>query len=120
MPAFLSEEWIDALAAAAAAAEVDPAADLALRQVVGDVAWTVRVGAGRIAVDRDADADVTLTTDPGTAEALVRGELSTQDAFAAGRLRLGGDLRKLLASAPALAGVDAVYAGVRAGTTYDG
>lgn len=119
MPVFLSDEWVDALAAAAADAEIAPGADLALRQVVDDVSWTVRVRDGRVSIDRDPAADVTLTTDAETAAALVRGDLATQDAFAAGRLRLGGDLQKLLAAASALAGVDAVYAGVRAGTTYE-
>ena len=118
MPAFLSDEWIDALAAAAAGAVVGPDAEIAVRQVVGDVSWTVRVAGGRLTIDRDPTADVTLTTDPETAAALVQGRLATQDAFAAGRLRLGGDLTKLLAGAGALAGLDAAYAGVRAGTTY--
>ncbi|MCU1375645.1 MAG: hypothetical protein JWO68_2931 [Actinomycetia bacterium] len=118
MPVFLSDEWVDALAEAAATAEVDPTATLALRQVVDDVAWTVRVAGGRIRVDREAAADLTITTDRATAAALVRGELATQDAFAAGRLRIGGDLSKLLAAASGLAGLDAAYAGVRADTTY--
>jgi hypothetical protein len=50
----------------------------------------------------------------------VRGELAAQDAFATARLRIGGDLSKLLAAAAAdgLAGLDAAYAGVRADTTY--
>lgn len=118
MPEFLSDEWVDALAAAAASASVAEDAELSVRQVVDDAAWTVRVAGGRIAVDRDATADVTLTTDRATAAALVRGELATQDAFAAGRLRLGGDLTKLLDAAGALGGLDAAYAQVRATTTF--
>jgi predicted lipid carrier protein YhbT len=118
VPAFLSDEWVDALAAAASGASVDPDVTLAVRQVVGDVGWTVRVAGGHVTVDRDADADVTITTDRETAAALLRGELATQDAFAAGRLRLGGDLGALLAAAGALSGLDATYAGVRADTTY--
>jgi putative sterol carrier protein len=119
VPEFLSDEWVDALGAAAVQAEVDPAATIAIRQVVDDVSWTVRVAGGRIAIDRSPEgADVTITTDRDTAAALVRGELATQDAFAAGRLRLGGDLQALLAAAGALSGLEAAYAGVRAGTTY--
>ena len=118
MPEFLSDPWIDALAAAAASADVGSVATLAIRQVVEDVAWTVRVGDGRVSVDRGEDADLTLTTDRGTAAALVRGELATQDAFAAGRLRLGGDLSRLLTAADGLAGVEAAYAAVRTTTTY--
>jgi hypothetical protein len=118
VPEFLSDEWVEALATAAAEATVDPSIELAIRQVVGDVGWTVRVRDGRIGVDRDEAADLTITTDRETAAALVRGDLATQDAFAAGRLRLGGDLQKLLAAAGGLAGLDAAYAGVRADTTY--
>ena len=118
MPDFLSDEWVEALAAGAANATVDPTVELAVRQVVGDVSWTVRVAGGRVTVDRGNDADVTITADRETAAALVRGELATQDAFAAGRLRLGGDLATLLAAASGLAGLDAAYADVRADTTY--
>jgi predicted lipid carrier protein YhbT len=115
---FLSDEWIEALADAAAELSVDPALTLAVQQVVEDVAWTVRVAGGRVSVDRDDHADVTVATDRATAAALVGGDLATQDAFAAGRLRLGGDLTKLLASADGLAGLSAAYASVRATTTY--
>jgi hypothetical protein len=119
VPVFLSDEWVDALAAAAAVASVETDATLAVRQVVDDVSWTVRVAGGRITVDRDAAADLTITTDRATAAALVRGELAAQDAFATARLRIGGDLSKLLAAAAdGLAGLDAAYAGVRADTTY--
>jgi putative sterol carrier protein len=118
VPEFLSEEWVDALGVAASAASVDPAIALTVRQVVGDASWTVRVAGGRVSVDRGEVADVTITTDRETAAALVRGELATQDAFAAGRLRLGGDLAKLLAAADGLSGLDAAYAGVRADTSY--
>lgn len=118
MAEFLSEAWVDALTAAAASAAVDPALTLAVRQVVDDVSWTVRVAGGRVSVDREVDADLTLTTDRATAAALARGELATQDAFAAGRLRLGGDLSRLLTAAAGLAGVEAAYASVRTATTY--
>lgn len=118
VPQFLTDEWITALADAAAAAEADPSVTFSVRQVAGDTSWTVRVAGGRFSIDRDPVADVTLTTDIETAAALVRGELATQDAFATGRLRLGGDLQKLLAAAGALGGLDAAYAGVRATTTY--
>ena len=96
MPAFLSDEWVDALAERLAAQPVDPDLSVAVRQVVDDVSWTVRLAGGRVTVDRDPAADVTLTTDRATAESLVAGELAAQDALAAGRLRIGGDLTKLL------------------------
>lgn len=103
VPAFLSDEWVDALAARLATQAIDPELAVAVRQVVDDVAWTVRVAGGRVSVDRDPAADVTLTTDRATAEALVAGELAAQDALAAGRLRIGGDLTKLLGASQVLA-----------------
>ena len=120
MPAFLSDEWIDALAEAAAHASTTPDVRLAIRQVVGEVSWTVSVRDGSVTVDREPRADLTLTTDAATAAALASGELATPDALAAGRLQLTGDLAALLAAADALGGLDAVYAGVRDSTTFDG
>jgi putative sterol carrier protein len=118
MPVFLSDEWIDALGAAAAGAAPETYVRIAIRQVVGDVSWTVRIADGAVSVDRDPAADFTLSTDPDTAVALASGELAAADALAAGRLRLSGDLSALLRSAGGLAGVDAVYAGVRASTEF--
>jgi putative sterol carrier protein len=115
---FLSDEWIEELAAAAAKATPAPHARVAIRQVVGDVAWTVRVADGAVSVDRDEAADLTLHTDAATAAALARGELATADALAAGRLRLSGDLSVLLDSAAGLAGLDAAYAEVRSATEF--
>jgi hypothetical protein len=119
---FLSDEWVDELAVAAGQVTVDPAVSVSVRQVVqtpaSTVAWTVRAAGGRVAVDRDEAADVVLTTDRDTAAALVRGELAAQDAFASGRLRVGGDLTALLAHAAALAATQAAYARLRASTTY--
>jgi putative sterol carrier protein len=118
MPAFLTDDWIAALAEAGAAIVVPDDVSLSLCQVVDDVRWTVRLGGGRVAVDRDPSADLTLTTDGATAAAIARGELAAQDAVAAGRLRFEGDVTKLLASAPALAVTETAYATLRSPTTY--
>lgn len=118
MPAFLSDEWIDALGEAARDARPSPSSQVSVRQVVGDVSWTVRVRDGAITVDRATDADLTLAMDAATASALARGELSTADALAAGRLRLSGDLSMLLDAAGGLDGLDAAFAAMRAATTF--
>jgi predicted lipid carrier protein YhbT len=118
MPVFLSDEWIDALRAAAARATPSPEARLAIRQVVGEVSWTVRVADGAVTVDRGDDADLTLSSDATTAAAIARGDLAAADALASGRLQVAGDLGALLGAADGLAGIDAVYAGVRAETTF--
>jgi predicted lipid carrier protein YhbT len=118
MPVFLSDEWIDALAEAAAEAAPRADARVAIRQVVDDVSWTVRVADGAVSVDRGALADLTLSSDAVTAAAMARGELAAADALASGRLRVAGDLSVLLGAADGLAGIDAVYAGVRDATTF--
>ena len=118
MPAFLTDDWIAALAEAGAAIVVPDEVSLSLRQVVDDVSWTVRVADGRVTVDRDPTADLTLTTDRDTAAAVVRGDLAAPDAVASGRLRFHGDVTALLAAAGALARLDQAFATVRATTTY--
>jgi predicted lipid carrier protein YhbT len=118
VPVFLSDEWIEALGEAAAKASPAPDARVAIRQVVGDISWTVRVADGAVSVDRDDTADLTLHADAETAAALARGELAAADALAAGRLRLSGDLSVLLDATGGLAGLDAAYAGVRASTEF--
>jgi len=94
VPAFLSDEWFAALEART---DLDPGIDVSLRQVVDDDTWRVTVKDGRVTVDRtpDGEADVTITTDRATAAAIAEGTLAAQDALAAGRLSLAGDLAKL-------------------------
>ena len=121
MAAFLSPEWLQELADAAAVLDgLDPDVRLTVEQVVDDVRWSMRLAGGRLSVVPGAadDADVRLTTDRSTAAAVARGELAAADAVAAGRLRIGGDLSALLRAAPALAGLDAAFAAVRERTTY--
>lgn len=127
MPPFLSQDWLALLAAAAGAARVDAEAELTVEQVVtgtpdGEVRYTVRVGAGGIEVDpamASDEADVKFTSDWDTAVAVARGELAVQDAFMAGRLRLGGDVTVLLTNAPAIAALEDLFADVRAVTSYE-
>jgi putative sterol carrier protein len=70
---------------------------ITIRQVVDDRSWTIRVDDGEVTEIDSDEADVTITTDEATAAAIRSGELAAQDALAQGRLRLGGDLTKLLA-----------------------
>lgn len=121
MATFLSPAWVASLARAAGAAGVDPEVTLTVRQVVDDVAWTVRMADGQVTVDPgDAgEADVTFVTDRSTAEALVKGDLGAQDALLVGRLRMLGDVAALLRVAPALAVLPDLFAAVRSDTNYD-
>ena len=63
-------------------------------------------------------AEVLLTSEYATAAALARGETNAQQALAAGRLRIGGDVDALVRRAGALAALADVFAAVRATTTY--
>ena len=124
----LSPAWIEALDEAAQAstglraATADSA--FTVQQVVtsaegeGDVTWHVAVDHGRVAVraGRAADADIVFTQDRTTAEQISTGMVSAQAAFMLGRLRVGGDLSILLAHQDAIAGLEDVFADVRART----
>jgi hypothetical protein len=125
---FLSDEWVDAMDAAARA-RPDLAAvvgePLVIEQeVVADTTaaarWHVRIGGGLASVERgpapDGQPTVRIRQDRATALAIARGELSAQRAFMTGRLRIGGDLAALLEHAEALALLDDVFAAVRART----
>ncbi len=135
MVRFLSSEWfdqIDATGADPADPDVvaDHADDLRLRQVVtgtpdGDVAYMVMIRDGRARVERQPDvshappeADITITSDWPTAAAIAQGQLSTQKALMQGRLRVRGDVARLVGRTAQLAGLDAIPAGVRENTTY--
>jgi len=122
---FLTSAWIAALDEAGRAAHVPDDVRVVVQQVVveddgREVAYAVRVADGGVRVEagRAADPDVTFTQDRATAAAIARGELSAQAAFLDGRLRVGGDLAKVLDGARALSVVHDVFAGARADTAW--
>ena len=118
----LTSAWVSALAAAAEQATAPAEITLVVQQVVVDadggdeLAYAIRIGGGSITVTdgRADDADVTFTQDRPTAVAVALGELSAQSAFLAGRLRIGGDLRAVMAAARELAALHDVFASARA------
>lgn len=130
---FLSDEWLAALHDAAADRPVpadDPLADVSvvIEQVVtapsdGDERrWRLVVDHGAVSVtatDDDASAaDVRLTSDRATAAAIATGERAALDAFIAGDIVLGGDVRALLEHRAALETLGALFADVRDRTTF--
>ena len=125
MVRFLSDEWIAALDEAAQAATVAPDLSLTVQQIVtdgesGEVRYHLVVGEGRLRV-RPGDVaapDVTLVQSRDVAAALSRGELNAQQALAAGRLKLRGDIGHLARQGKALTALEDVFAAVRAGTTF--
>ncbi len=129
MSRFLSPEWIAAAAAAAAAsaelARATAEVRLVVQQVVtgtphGEVRYVVSIDNGRTELrpGDEPSADVTFSLDWDTAVALATGGTSAEDAFTTGRLQLAGDVGALLRHGRALVDLDAVFAELRASTTY--
>ena len=97
MARFLSPEWFDEQAGA----DPDPVL-LTIQQVVsggpeGDRRYVVLVGTtgSSVRLGDAASPDVTFTESWETALAIHEGELAPQRAFADGRLRIEGDVRRL-------------------------
>lgn len=130
---YLSAEWMDAAAAALAGdtglKEATADVVLVLEQVVGgvpgsdggEVRWHVRMDHGSVALvpGPAEEFDVRFTTDHGTAAAIAAGTLGAQQAFAEGRLRVGGDVTALGRYHRAFAAVTDALAPIRAETTYE-
>jgi putative sterol carrier protein len=125
VPRFLTQTWVDQVNEAMGDVSVPSDVDLAVAHHVaggpdGDVVYVLRMSGG--AVDaRLADAsdtDVHLYQDYATAAAIARGELSAQQAVAAGRLRVAGDTRALVRHADAFSAVANAFRHVAADTTY--
>lgn len=130
---FLSDEWLAELHDTAARRPVpddDPLADVSvvIEQVVtpsdGSAGrrWRLVVADGAISVvdaaDADEDADVRLTSDRATAAAIAAGERAALDAFIAGDIVLGGDVRALLDHRVAFETLGALFADVRDRTEF--
>ncbi len=104
---YLSPEWLSELDRACREGRPVHAADDEVPFVIqllvsdgpqGDVAYHLRVNHGAVSVQPGVapESNITLSHDYATAEAVARGELSAQRAFMAGRLRVRGDLVRLV------------------------
>lgn len=124
MAKFLTQAWIDDLDAASSAVSTPAHLRVVVQQVITgngpDVAYAIEISDGRMRVraGRNDASDVSFTQDRATAAAIAQGTLSAQVAFMDGRLRLGGDLRSVLAHAGDLAAIDDAFAAVRDATTW--
>jgi len=103
MDHFLSDPWFDDLTIRARAV-TDIPADLSIticQTVLGErgATWHVVVDAGLVDVRRGPleTVDVSLTTDFETALGIHRGTVSAPRAFLNGDLRVGGDMKQLMA-----------------------
>jgi hypothetical protein len=128
VPEFLSVEWIDALDAAAQATTLPESAaevSLTVEQVVrdapaGEVRYHLSLEGRRARVRRgQAEApDLRLFAGYGIAARLQRGEITAQQALAAGSLKVQGRLQRLVQAGDALLALEDLFAPVRAVTTY--
>ena len=108
---FLSEEWVDALVAALNGSSDLRDVDVTIHQVVtgatdGDVAYWLAFDRGTVTGGTGAPsdkADVTITMDHATATDLAREEINAQAAFMQGRLKVTGNMGKLLQHQAAIA-----------------
>ena len=104
LPAFLGEDWFALGAVEGGGLPAVPGASIRLQQVVtggptGDVRYLTIIEDGRTVEQRvgvDSDADVTITTTYDDAVAIQRGELDINAGFMQGRVKVGGDMAKLL------------------------
>ena len=120
---FGSPEWVAAVVAALRAARIPDAAFTLQQIVTGSADGELRYWLSFEGTDVDGGtgdapntADITLTQDHDTAVALATGELNPQGAFMQGRLKITGDMGKLLknqavtdALGPAMGSVAAEY-----------
>jgi putative sterol carrier protein len=106
VPEVGSEEWVSGFAERASRVVVDETVRIVVQQeLVDDGAWYIVVDGGRATVGggRHPQPDVVLSQDRATAEAIAAGELSAQQAFIDGRLRVRGGLDRLVHASAALA-----------------
>ncbi len=125
---FLSPEWLAALGVAVAGDErlrrAAAAVDLTVRQVVlggpeGDVAYSLRLLHGTASVTTGGEAaDIQVVQDYDTAAAISRGDLTPAAAFADGRLKLGGQVGRLIRHGDVAAGLGDLFGSLRASTSY--
>ena len=118
MPRFGSEDWLAAFTDAVDGLEVE-GPDIAVGQVFGDLAYVISVRGGRAAVvESGPDADVTLHQDLAGAAAIAAGDRNALDAFAAGELRVEGDVTRLREARPLFDAIESATAALRAETTF--
>src|SRR4051794_8288487 len=117
MPRYLSPAWFEAAERAINGSVSLPAQaagiDIVVQHVVtgasdGAVTYHIRVGGDGVSIHRGETADPTVvfSEDYGTAAAISRGELSAQSAFMTGRIKVRGDLPRLVEQSSAFSDID--------------
>jgi putative sterol carrier protein len=125
MAKFLSEQWADDVLTALNGSEDVRGAvkgvQLCIQQVVtvapeGEVKYWTKLDDGKVegAIGEAPDADVTITEDYDTAVAMNKGELNAQAAFMQGKLKVTGNMGKLLQNQGAMQALGPVLSSVPA------
>lgn len=126
---YLSLEWIEALSAEVASTgvldELATVHSIGVTQVVidgpeGNVVYHLQVGDGAAAFGAGPayPEHVRMEQDWETAVAVATDQLSAQEAFLRGRVRLTGDQQKLIEAQPVFGALNAVFLAVRERTDY--
>ncbi|HTN78986.1 MAG TPA: SCP2 sterol-binding domain-containing protein [Acidimicrobiales bacterium] len=129
MAKYLSPEWIEELDRAARGSDLVRAAapDLVFvieHEVTGLPDGPLRYyivfdrGTARLRAGSAPHADACVIEDHETAVAVSSGAINAQSAFMSGRLRVRGDMERLIAAQPAIEALDAALEPTRASTTY--
>jgi hypothetical protein len=129
MPRYLSPEWLEAAQRAIDARASRPGAaagvDIVVQHVVGggvdgDVTYHVRLADDGVSIREGEapDPTVVFSEDYATAAAISRGELSAQSAFITGRIKVHGDLPRLVEQSRAFGEIEDALAGLRSETSY--
>lgn len=108
MAKWLSQEWLDESTQLAKGQPERPGATAKLQYLItggpeGDVAYYWVVEDGHLLenrLGRLGDAEVTLTESYDDAMAMQKGELDTNTAFMQGRVKVDGDVAKLMSLLP--------------------
>ena len=125
MAKFLSQEWADEVKSALNNSDDVRGAikgvQLCIQQVVtdapdGEVRYWTKFDDGKVdgGLGDAADADVTITQDYDTAVAMNKGDLNAQAAFMQGKLKVTGNMGKLLQNQGAMQSLGPVLSKVAA------
>ena len=129
MPKYLSEEWAQESSAALSSSDAFKSAvtgiSLSVQQVVtggpdGDKSYYMQIDNGepKIALGEAQTPDVTLTQDYETAVAIAKGELNAQNAFMTGKMKVTGNMAKLMQHQGAFANLEPALKSVAEKTEY--
>jgi putative sterol carrier protein len=108
MPKWLTQEWLDESTRLAVDQPERPGASARLQYVVsggpdGDIAYYWVIVDGKLIENKLgllADAEVTLTQSYEDAQAIQKGELEANAAFMQGKIKVDGDVAKLMSLLP--------------------